>query len=513
MAASPDQITLPDPAPTRRRGRGFRPLDRLRRRRAEDDERAVTAEPNARALLAAAIAFYVIAYSWWTIRNHLGFATAAFDLALYDQGLWLLSRFQEPFVTIMGRHLFGDHTSFILLPLVPFYWVAPSAKVLLLAQALALGIAALPVFLIARKLLRTETAAALLGVAFLLQPAVGWTNFEQFHPDVFEIPLALFAFWFVLERRWTAFLVTLVALLSVKEDVPLLTAALGIWIAIFHDRRIGLITTAISVVYFVVAFWGILPALNGVGTLNTWRIPFGGPTGVIRTALFEPGELLAYLMSDQRPWYVWQMLAPLALFPLLTPSVFLVSAAPWASNLISTFYYQHRIQHHYVTLIVPVIVVAAIFTVAKARSIRVRKALAGVVLVAAAVCAWHWGPLPHSQTPAWLSVPNWPTHANVWEAIELIPRDASVSASYQFVPHVDHRKEIYLWPNPWEAQYWGTFTREGERLPQADGVEYLLLHIDELPPEHRALLRSIRGDFETVYEKPNVLLLRRSSVG
>jgi hypothetical protein len=77
---------------------------------------------------------------------------------------------------------------------------------------------------------------------------------------------------------------------------------------------------------------------------------------------------------------------------------------------------------------------------------------------------------------------------------------------------VDHREEIYLWPNPWEAQYWGTFTREGERLPQADGVEYLLLHIDELPPDHRALLRSIRGDFETVYEKPNVLLLRRRSV-
>jgi hypothetical protein len=44
-------------------------------------------------------------------------------------------------------------------------------------------------------------------------------------------------------------------------------------------------------------------------------------------------------------------------------------------------------------------------------------------------------------------------------------------------------------------------------------VEYLLLHIDELPPDHRELLRSIRGDFETVYEKENVLLLRRRSVG
>ncbi|HEY7530972.1 MAG TPA: DUF2079 domain-containing protein [Gemmatimonadota bacterium] len=511
MPATPDRVTVERPAPRRSQER-LHPLERLRLRRAPPpdlDGGPIPADPNARGLVAVAIAAYVIAYSWWTIRNHVGFATAAFDFAIYDQALWLLSRFETPFVTIMGRHLFGDHTSFILLPLVPFYWIAPSGKVLLVAQSAALGIAALPAFLVARHQLRSEMPAALLAVAYLLQPAVGWTNFEQFHPDVFEIPLALLAFWLVLERRWTAFLVTIVALLSVKEDVPLLTAGLGIWVAIFHHRRIGLLTTALSIAWFVAAFWGILPALNGVGTLNTWRIPFGGPTGVIRTALFEPGEFLAYLLSDQRPWYLWQMFAPLALFPLLTPSVFLIAAGPLASNLISTFYYQHRMQHHYVTLLVPVIVVAAIYTVAKARSPRGRRILSGVVLGAATLCAYTWGPLQGSRTPAWLSIPGWYTHANVWRAINLIPRDASVSASYQFVPHVAQRKEIYLWPNPWRAQYWGTFTHEGRRLPQADGVEYVLLHIDELPPDHRRLLSSIRWDFESVYEAENVLLLRR----
>ena len=40
-------------------------------------------------------------------------------MGIFDQGVWLLSRFHAPFVTVMGRNLFGDHTSFILLLAVP----------------------------------------------------------------------------------------------------------------------------------------------------------------------------------------------------------------------------------------------------------------------------------------------------------------------------------------------------------------------------------------------------------
>ena len=64
----------------------------------------------------------------WDI--HRGLGTSSFDVGLYDQGIWLLSRFEAPFVTLMGRNLFGDHASFILILLVPFYWIWPAAGVL-----------------------------------------------------------------------------------------------------------------------------------------------------------------------------------------------------------------------------------------------------------------------------------------------------------------------------------------------------------------------------------------------
>src|SRR5262245_16405979 len=103
----------------------------------------------------AAVGLTAGVWSTWAIMRHNAFGTFGFDFGIYAQGMWLLSRFQTPFVTIMGRQLFGDHTSFILLPLVPFYWVVPSAKVLIIAQATALSAAAIPLYLLARDKLRS----------------------------------------------------------------------------------------------------------------------------------------------------------------------------------------------------------------------------------------------------------------------------------------------------------------------------------------------------------------------
>ncbi|MFM9137758.1 MAG: DUF2079 domain-containing protein, partial [Actinomycetota bacterium] len=71
----------------------------------------------------------VVAYGSYmatkTIDIHRGLGTSAYDFGLYEQGVWLLSRFDSPFVTLMGRNLFGDHSSFILLFVVPMYWFDP----------------------------------------------------------------------------------------------------------------------------------------------------------------------------------------------------------------------------------------------------------------------------------------------------------------------------------------------------------------------------------------------------
>ena len=91
----------------------------------------------------AALVFTAV-FSYRMVTEYRRFGLNAFDLGIFDQGLWLLSRFESPFITVRGLHLLADHSSYIMLPLAPLYWIAPHAEVLLIFTVvlLAIGLAA-----------------------------------------------------------------------------------------------------------------------------------------------------------------------------------------------------------------------------------------------------------------------------------------------------------------------------------------------------------------------------------
>src|SRR3990172_6102589 len=168
--------------------------------------RPVSVYRGARILLAVGVCAYIAFYLFWAIRDYDNFGTYGFDFGIHDQAVWLLSRGHTPFVTISGANYFGDHLSWIMFVLVPFYWIVASAKVLLVAQSLALGLAAVPLFLVARLKLRDEWLACGIAWVYFFNPYLGWANTDQFHPDVFEVALVFLAFLFVLRGRWRLFL-------------------------------------------------------------------------------------------------------------------------------------------------------------------------------------------------------------------------------------------------------------------------------------------------------------------
>ncbi len=65
-----------------------------------------------------------------------------------------------------------------------------------------------------------------------------------------------------------------------------------------------------------------------------------------------------------------------------------------------------------------------------------------------------------------------------------------------------------MFPNPFSASYWGTFTQEGQRLPEADRVQYIFVPT-ALDPQPQEIFNRIRGDFDVVYEAGNVTLVKR----
>jgi uncharacterized membrane protein len=432
---------------------------------------------------AAAVTWYVVHFTLLTHDIHMGLGTSAYDYGIYDQGVWLLSRFKSPFVTVMGRNLFGDHSSFILFLLVPLYWVVPGAGVLLGSQSLVIGLGAVPVFLFARERLGSIAMATVLGVVFLLHPAVGWTNLEQYHPDAFlSLTVGLALYGALTDRRKTL-VVGVVLSLLVKEDVVLLMVPLGLWLVFRRRTRLGLAIAIGSVCYAAFATLVVIRGFIGKPTLNAWRIPFGGPTGFAKTAFEQPGVVWTYLTQDRRPFYFWQMISSAGLVFLAAPDVAFIAIGVFASNIVSSFVYQHLIQYHYSLIIVPVLLFATVAAIQRLRTDRLRWIAVGVVAVLACTTAYMWGPMPFSRNQLAYWKPDYPDAVDARRVAHEIPAHAVVSAYHSYVPHVARRERVYMFPTPFHAQSWGVYDREGQTLSFVDDVEYVFIPTALTSPE------------------------------
>ena len=464
-------------------------------------------------VLVALVAAYTAFFTNRTLDIHHGLGTSSYDSGLYDQGIWLMSRFEAPFVTLMGRNLFGDHTSFILLLLVPFYWIFPDAGTMFFAQAAVLGAGAIPIYLYARKRLHSDVLGLGMALVYLLHPAVTWTNMENFHPDAALGVLVGFAIYGALERKWVLYTVFVVLALLVKEDVALVIVPLGVWVALNRDRRIGLLTIGGSILFALVAMFLVMRALTGVAVRNSWRIPFGGPRGLVETAIRNPTQIADHFRSEGRPWYLWQMTSPLAFQFMRKPSVAAISGLVLFTNVLSTFWYQFHIQYHYSLIAVPALVMGTSYALGEVpvtgRWNRWQSFFA--VQVCALLAAYTWAPLPGAvHEPAYWP-PDHPVAVDAREIVAAVPDDAAVSAHYAMAPHLAHRKDIYQFPNPFRIVLYGPdVSLENTRLDdRADDVEYLVLQVNK-SPEDEADFAAIDDAFTLVDSNASWELWKRN---
>ncbi|MFZ9602511.1 MAG: DUF2079 domain-containing protein [Ilumatobacteraceae bacterium] len=433
-----------------------------------------------------------------SVELHRGLNTSAYDFGLYDQGIWLLSRFESPFVTLMGRNLFGDHTSFILILLVPFYWLVGSSSFLFIVQSIAIAAGAIPVFLYTRRRLESEIAASVFALVYLIHPATVWIGIENFHPDSFLglfIGVALYA---ALEKRWRLLFVALVLSLSVKEDVALVIIPLGIWLAFRKSRKVGLTTAGVSLWYMIVAIFGIQKGINGVPFRNSWRIPFGGVGGLLKTSLSEPTKLVAHLLSESRPFYLLQMMLPFAFIFFAFPEVAAISIFIIGLNILSTFWYQFHVEYHYSFIVVPVLVFGTVYAIGRLPQ-KFRRWLVGACLVSSLFSAFMWSPLPGARTELKYNGSNHPMVIAAQEALSKVPESAIVSAYHPLTAQLARRERIYAFPVPFKRALYGLDAfAAGDVLPFVDEIEFVVLPTN-MDDQMREVWSSVASDFEIAY--------------
>lgn len=463
--------------------------------------------------LLALVAAYAVRFSLLSVAVHDGFGTPPFDMAIPDQGIWLLSRFHAPFVTVMGRNLFADHNSWILALVVPVYWVYPHAQALLVLQSCLLAAAAIPIYVLARRRLGSTWMATALAATYLLNPALQNGNLEQFHVEAFTVLFVSIAIYAAVEWVPVLLIVSVAGCLLCKEDTAVLLIPLGVWVFLRRDRRWGAAIALVSAAWSALSFEVFTRALLGSGSIHTNRVPFGGVAGFLTAVFTKPRQVFDYLTSEGRPFYMWQMGASVGWAFLLGPSVAAIGVLTFLENELADFVYMHQIQYHYSMPLVPVLVAGTVYAISRLRREDLRTAATIVVTSCALVSCVFWGLAPFSQNTYPHQSTSSPAVREANAVIAHLPADAVVSAWYPYVSHIDHRTRIYMWPTPFAAKYWDTYRQEGQRLPFAGQIQYLLLPTfpGALAPNDASVLAEIAPHFRIIYQVGSVALYERTS--
>jgi uncharacterized membrane protein len=427
-----------------------------------------------------------VVFAWALVAQHRAYNSNAFDLGFFDQILWNTSQgrwFQTSFV---DYNFLGQHMQPVLLLFAGIYRIRPSVEILLLVQATVVAWAAVPLFIAARHLLASATAALLVAGAYLIAPHLHGAVLFDFHPEAMGAAGIFGALALLSAGRpgWATAAFATVFLL--KEDAALAGAGFSLVAWMLGYRRFAVALCSASIVYLALVVGALMPALrDGPGDLQE-RYGYLGEDSrtVAMTALRRPDLVVEQLAGQRQREALSYIVATTALLPLVTPAA--LAATPLlAANLLATHPPQHDLTLHYPALSYALLIVAAVLGIRSlARSRRINDvrqrlrlpsvdtatALAGLMLVAS-MATWALGsPLG----PRMFEAERYQRTAHdraVDRVIAAVPNGTALSAQSGLLPHLSQRRDVWEFPRLENAEY-VIVDRTAWRTSQADDAGY-----------------------------------------
>ncbi len=445
-------------------------------------------------ILTLLVCLLAAAYAISGLVNYRHFEAGS-DLAIFDQALWHLSRFESPASTISGfSNILADHFYPILGLFAPLYWIFPGPSTLVVAQAMLLASSMVPVFVFLRDRLPSNPALALTlgyGLFWGMQRTAAFDVHEFAFAPLFIATLLLA----MSRRRWRLFWMAALSTALVKEDLIPFVGFVGVYLLFRGERRQGAWLLVLSVAVFLVLVAGVMPR---IGDTSGYRY-----TGLYETIAKRPWMIPVTLVTPVvklRTTRAW--LGPFVLLPLLSPlSTLLIPLV--LERLLSTSPNHWGVIYHYTAPLAPILAMSAGDGLARlAGRIPDPKMRSRSVVALAGLCVLVSAIVPGHQ-PLWRSLKRQSDQATAvyqtgYQALRQIPPSASVVAQTPIASHLSERDRIFLLtPKAPDTDF----------IVAARGLAFWPL---EGPAELDAFLEARRGrGYEVIFEGNSWVVLRR----
>jgi uncharacterized membrane protein len=471
-------------------------------------------------LVVLASAVYAGCFSYYTVVHHRNVLSSSLDLGLEENVIWNALHSGALFRTTPyggpTGNLVGEHAAYLSYLIAPLYAIHQSAETILILQAVLIGAAAIPLYLVARQYLG-PWLSSLVGLLYLLYPPLHGSNLYDFHYP----PLAPFFLWFtlffVLTRRNMAALLFAILSLSVREDVSFGLMVLGAFLALSDRRaRAGLYLALLGALYFVAMKLVIMPMQRGgqQAFIHQYAGLVGegskGFSGVMKTVLGNPVFTLGVVLDKEKLTYLLEIFLPLAFFPLRRPIGLLCCVPGFLFTLLSTGYRPlYQISFQYTAHWTAYLFVALIANLAWLGQEARRRGVVGTawrggwvaaIVLATLVTSYQLGGLiQRNATRGGFGVYHFGSttqdlerRRTLYELLAMVPRSAKIVSSENVVPQVSNRAFAYTL-----------------RMGIAD-ADYLLFSVPTGGDERAKVMEVLpSGKFGVVAERGEFVLAKR----
>ena len=414
---------------------------------------------------------------WNTVNGRILVGSVGPSLfAFYDAMVLPVSEFYDVYPIFLSTL----HTNFIAVAFSPVYLALPYTETLLITSMTLLSIGAIPLYLVCRDRTGSKNVSLAVVFSYLLSPGLHAASIVDFNYFVFAVPAILFAFYFMLRRRWVPFWASVAVLLSVREEMCAVVVMLGLYMLFFQKiRREGLAAVMLGVAAFAFIFLVVFGVVSSP-LLGSLMIPLDPGEWTGRT-----GEAVAdHLWRSDPHVYLASVFAHTGFLSFLSPAVLLVSLSEITKNLLAVSDSPRLWWNHYQLAVVPGVYLSAVFGIGRVLdwAKRRRRVAAACVIAALVSCALLSNSLvslaPIKQmsvsfTERGIEVGDrfvWWEFANpaccfdyqkreldglaqvqtAREALSLIPPGASVSTEDPFIAHLSQREHLYYFPTMYD---------------------------------------------------------------
>ncbi|MEZ4370360.1 MAG: DUF2079 domain-containing protein [Polyangiaceae bacterium] len=468
--------------------------------------------------------------AYYTCLNHFSLKTHNFDTGINNNLVYgmLSGRFNESPVTLgdQAPKYLAVHAKFGLYVYAPIYALRPRPETLFILQACSTGLAAIPLFLLARRYI-VQWLAALVALCYLAYYPMHSAAFFELKPIEFAAVFVILTAYLVDTRRWIWATLTFIVSMLMRDDLPVTMAVMGAVFAFSgHRPKYGFFMAASASLWFFVLRFVIM------GDKGDWWFPSmyddlfpPGEKGfgpVAKTLLTNPVYTFKTVVTEPKIYYFLHLFVPLAFLPARRAFVWVLFIPGLLFSLLTTGYkptisYSFQYVMHWCALLflaTPFVLRSIQNRAGKVRAVGAALAM----LMLTAITQFQWGAFSHKQLIAGFTHIDFdysPEDSKRYHQLlglaNMIPPDAEVSSTEIVGPHVSSRVTMYAIRLSWgkqmgeyvliskrelrlektEARLWEILSSGSHGLMARDG-EFILLRRGADTSKNKALIQELK---------------------